>query len=174
MKINIPKDSFTEKLTLASRFVSSKLVSSTILQGVFLEGKENKIHIYSTNLTAYFHTEIPYKENEPFKAIIEPKKTLEFLHFLKPMLLMLDITDKQLTISQDKTKGSFPLMVAEDFPLPPTIEEKEHLIDSNFFLKHLPLVTFAASTDDSRPVLTGVNFMQSEEELLLVATDGFR
>ncbi len=174
MKINISKDTFTDKLSLASRFVSSKLISSTILQGVLLEGKDNKIHIYSTNLTAYFHTEIEYKDVIPFKAIIEPKKILEFLHFLKSGPLTVEISDKQMTVSQEKTKGSFPQMTAEDFPLPPSIEDKEHLIDADFFMKHLPLVTFAASTDDSRPVLTGVNFMQSDEELLLVSTDGFR
>src|SRR5690606_19485858 len=30
------------------------------------------------------------------------------------------------------------------------------------------------SSDDSRPVLTGVNFVVSEDELIIVSTDGFR
>ena len=174
MKINISKDTFTDKLTLASHFISSKLVTSTILQGVLIEGREDFIHLYSTNLTAYFHTTLPNKEKHVFKAIIEPKKIIEFLHFLKPSDLTIELKEKQLSISQDKTKGSFPLMVAEDYPLPPVIQEKEHRIESDFFQKSLSLVTFAASTDDSRPQLTGVNFLQNDEELLIVSTDGFR
>lgn len=174
MKINIGKDTFTDKLTLASRFVSSKLVTSTILQGVLIEGRDDLIHVYSTNLTSYFHTTLPNKEKHIFKVIIEPKKVIEFLHFLKPSDLTLEIKEKQISISQEKTKGSFPLMVADDYPLPPAIQEKEHRIESDFFQKHLSLVTFAASTDDSRPVLTGVNFLQNDEEMLVVATDGFR
>jgi DNA polymerase-3 subunit beta len=33
---------------------------------------------------------------------------------------------------------------------------------------------FTASSDETRPTLTGINFVNSEEELLMVATDGFR
>lgn len=65
-------------------------------------------------------------------------------------------------------------MVTEEFPMPPAIQEKEQRIESSFLTKHLPLVLFTASTDEARPVLTGVNFVSSDEELLIVATDGFR
>lgn len=174
MKITIAHDIFTEKISLAARFISTKLSSASILQSILIEGKENKIHVYSTDLSTYFHTTIPYKEGTTFRIIVEPKKIIEFLHFLKPEPFTLEIQEKQIVIAQQKTKGSFPIVLSEEYPTPPQLTEKEHAIDSTFLTKELPLVMFAASSDDTRPALTGVNFTHSDDDLLLVSTDGFR
>ena len=44
MKILLQKSGLLEKLELASRFTSSRLASSTSLQGVCLKGESNIIH----------------------------------------------------------------------------------------------------------------------------------
>lgn len=56
MKILIQKNSFLEKIEASSRFTSSKLASSTSLQGVCLVGEGKKIHFYATDLNYYYHT----------------------------------------------------------------------------------------------------------------------
>ncbi|QQG44372.1 MAG: DNA polymerase III subunit beta [Candidatus Roizmanbacteria bacterium] len=174
MKINVAKDLLLEKLSLASRFTSSRLTSLTALQGILIKGEKNKLHFYSTNLTSYIHTTLTVPLEENFRIIIEPKKTTEFLQFLDPGKIEVDIKENQVTISQNKTKGSFPLIVSTEFPLPPEIKGKEQTLDVNFFKKNLPLILFAASPDETRPSLTGVNFVVSEDDLIMVATDGFR
>ncbi|MEO6508811.1 MAG: DNA polymerase III subunit beta [Patescibacteria group bacterium] len=174
MKINVQKDLLLEKLNLVSRFTSNRLASSTALQGVLIKTDDSHVHLFSTNLTTYFHTSFPYTEKEPIQVIIEPRKIVEFLNLLNPGEVILDLSDKQVIIRQDKTRGSFPVMTAEDFPLPPTMVDNEQNIDSKFFLDNLPLLLFTASSDETRPVLTGINFVNAESELLMVATDGFR
>src|SRR3990170_820860 len=76
-------------------------------------------------------------------------------------------------IKAEKTKGRFPLINAGDFPMPPKIEEKTQKIKTEFLTRNLPLVLFSASADETRPALSGINFL-TNEELVLVATDGFR
>lgn len=174
MDVTLSRDTITDKLTLASRFTSNKLTSSTALQGVLLKAEKNLLHLYSTNLNAYFHTTIPLKAEAEFNVVIEPKKILEFLHFLSPGDLTISVKDKQIAFTAGKTKGAFPLMLADDFPLPPTLKEPEHKIETKFFLKNLPLVLFTASSDETRPALTGINFVNADDELLMVSTDGFR
>ncbi len=174
MKLELGKDTLLEKLSLASKFTSDKLTTSSALQGVLLKGENNILHFYATNLSMYFHTTLAVTIEDAFTLVLEPRKIIEFLQFLQPGNVTLEIKDKQLIITQQKTKGNFPYLVSEDFPMPPELSEKEQTFDANFFMKNLPLVMFAASNDDARPVLTGVNFAVSEEELLMVATDGFR
>lgn len=174
MKINLKRDQFLEKLQLASHFTSNKLSASQALQNMLLKSEGGKLHIYSTNLSTYFHTKITIKEDYSFQILIDPKKIIEFLTFVAPGAITLEIKEKQITIISEKSKGNFPVSVAPDFPLPPEITEKSHKLDASFLIKNLPFLLFTASRDESRPVLTGINFLNSDNELLMVATDGFR
>jgi DNA polymerase-3 subunit beta len=177
MKISIDKEIFLEKLSYAARFTSSRLSSLTALQGVLIEGKSDKISFYSTNLSSYYHTFVKNSKGEKkenFRILVEPKKIIEFLSFLSPGSLEIEVKEKQITLALGKTKGVFPLLPTEEFPPPPKIEGEEQKIRSEIFLKNLPLVVFAASNDETRPVLTGINFLTQDEEMVIVATDGFR
>src|SRR3989338_98172 len=174
MKINIDKDLLLDNLTVASRFVSNRFSSVPSLQGILFETKYKHINLYATNLTSFFHTKIKNPTTEEKKIVFDPKKVMEFLSLLTPGIVELDIEDSQLVIRKDKTKGTFSLINAEDFPYPPIVKEKEEKIKTDVLKKHLPLVLFAASSDYTRPVLNGVNFLTQDDEIALVATDGFR
>jgi DNA polymerase-3 subunit beta len=173
MKFTIEKDILLENLTRSSHFTSSKLSTIPTLQGVLLKTDGEKIHFYSTNLNSFFHAAIALKTDGEMQCIIDPRKVGEFVNLLPGGPLEVDITDKQLLITKGKTKGNFALMVAEDFPMPPVISEKEQTLKTSFFKNNLPYVLFAASNDDARPTLTGVNFV-TNEDLIMVSTDGFR
>lgn len=174
MKISLQKNVLLEKLELASRFTSSRLSSSISLQGVYIKGDVNIIHFYSTNLNYYYHSIIKTENNDKFKLVIEPKKIIEFLSLLPESKIEIEIKEKACIIIQGKIKGQFPVFSDQDFPLPPKTENKKQSIKTSFFKKSLPFLIFAASTDETRPVLTGINFVTSEENLQLVTTDGFR
>lgn len=174
MKISFQRDLLLEALTNASRFTSSRLSSLVALQGVLLKNEKGMLHFFSTNLSSYYHTSIKTEEKQAFEIVIEPKKIVEFITLLSPGRLEAEIKEKQVIITQNKTRGEFPIMASKDFPLPPQIEEKPQEIRSEFFLKNLPLLLFSTSGDEARPVLTGVNLVSQDEETLMVATDGFR
>jgi len=174
MKIQLQKNEFLEKIELSSRFTSSKLSSSTSLQGVCLIGEEKNIHFYSTDLNYYYHSILKNENNNKFKIIIEPKKIIEFLSLLPEVKIEIEIKEKAIVITQGKIKGQFPLFSDADFPFPPKNTEERQKIKTSFFKENLPFLFFAASTDETRPVLTGVNFVTNNEDLQLVATDGFR
>ena len=174
MKIQIQKNALIEKLTLASKFTSSRLSSLSVLQGVLIKGEKNTIHFYSTNLNSYFHTTLKVKENVDFQIAVEPKKIIEFLSLLSFAEVDIEIKEKQLNILSKKTRGAFPLLLTKDFPMPPKGKDKTKKIKSTFFIKNLPLVLFSASSDQTRPALSGVNFLTQEDEMVMVATDGFR
>ena len=174
MKISLHKNEFLEKLEISSRFTSSRLSSSTSLQGVYIKGDEKLIHFYSTDLNYYFHSVLKTENSDKFKLIIEPKKIIEFLSLLPETKIDIEIKEKAIIISQGKIKGQFPLFSDQEFPLPPEKTGEKQKIKTTFFKDSLPFLLFAASTDETRPVLTGINFVTSDDSLQLVTTDGFR
>ena len=173
MKIQIQKEIFLENLVLAVKFTSSKFTAQTALSGIYLKIEKEKIHFYSSNLNSYFHSSIKTEASEKTDLIIEPRKTIEFVSLLPPGKVELEIQEKQLIISNEKTKGVFPLLSVTDFPLPPKMRGQEQKLKTEFLSKNLPLVLFSTSQDDTRPILNGVQF-QTNGEIIMVATDGFR
>lgn len=174
MKILLQKNEFLEKIELSSRFTSSKLSLSTSLQGVCLIGEEKNINFYSTDLNYYYHSILKNESNNKFKIIIEPKKIIEFLSLLPEAKIEIEIKEKAIVISQGKIKGQFPLFSDQEFPFPPKTTEEKQKIKTSFFKESLPFLFFAVSNDETRPVLTGINFVTDDENLQLAATDGFR
>ncbi|MGB9707177.1 MAG: DNA polymerase III subunit beta [Microgenomates group bacterium] len=172
--VQLDKNIFLEKINIASRFVSTKISSLNIIQGVCLKGENNVLHIYSTNLNQYYHAVIEAEIKNSFLVVFEPKKVIDFLTLIPKNKINLQIEENKILITQDQIKGEFPLYKEKDFPFPPVIDKKDQRLKTDFLKNNLPLVLFATSNDDSRPVLTGVNFITSDEEILIVSTDGFR
>lgn len=173
MNIKLNRGDLLQKLSFASRFSSAKLTSLPALQGIYIKGEKNKIHFYASNLNSFFHSTLRCENTDEEAFVIEPKKIIEFISFLPEGKINLQIKDKQLYLEAGKTRGRFALMEAEDFPLPPKIDEKKQKIKTEFFKKNLPFVLFSASPDETRPALSGINFL-TNGDFVMVATDGFR
>jgi len=173
MKLVLDKNILSDKLDIASCFISERNTSLPILQGIQIKGKKNELHFYSSNLNSSFHTKIKNPINKELDFIIEPRKILEFLSFLSPGKIEIEVSDKKIEIIQGKTKGTFALLNAKDFPLTPVIDGEGQKIKTKAFRKNLDQILFSAAKDEGRPVLTGVNFITNEEQVI-VATDGFR
>lgn len=174
MTINIQKELLLEKLNLASRFISSKISSISNLQGICLKGEKNFLNICATNLSQYYLSKIKIDNEKDFLIVIEPKKIIEFLSLLPTGKIELKIQEEKIVLTQKNIKGEFLILKEKDFPFPPEIKEKKQTIKTDFFKKNLPLVLFCASSDETRPVLTGVNFVVEDENIIIVSTDGFR
>lgn len=173
MKINLDRQTFFTILNSASKFSSTKTIVSPILQGCLLIFDKQNLHVYATNLNVFYHTSTPAKTDEELKVVIEAKKIVEFLGFLSETTITLDF-GKSLIISSKKVKGTFPLMEAQDFPLPPKLKEKSIKVPADFFVKHVPFVQFAAAHDETRPAFTAIYLAPREDKNIMVATDGFR
>ncbi len=140
MKISLQKNEFLEKLELSARFTSSRLSSSTSLQGVCLKGDVNLVHFYSTDLNYYYHSVLKTENNNKFKIIIEPKKIIEFLSLLPEVKIEIEIKEKAIIITQGKIKGQFPLFSDQEFPFPPEKAGEKQKIKTSFFSDTLPFL----------------------------------
>lgn len=172
----VDKELFLKKINLALRFNQSFSFSTNINSGLLLESKGENLNIFSTNLTTFFSSliKIEKKQNKDFKLIIEGKTISEFVNFLPSQKIFFLIEEKKVVIFDKENKASFPIINAQDYPKPIEVTTNKQKINFSIWQKKLPLVLFAASNDDSRPVLTGLHITSKEESLIFVATDGFR
>ncbi len=174
MEITTNKDLLLGSILQASRFTSSRVGSTAGLQGILFINKEKKLHLYSTDLSTFFHTSIGSTQEGECRFLLDTRKIVEFLSYLAPGDITAHIEKEKMTILQKKSKGTFPFMPGVDFPTPPRMDEKTQKIEVKTFEKIISLVLFSASKDLSRPVLSGVNFVEKDGEMDVVSTDGFR
>ena len=174
MQITTNREDFLKALTQATRFTSSRVGATAGLQGVLFVNKGKRIHAYSTNLNTFFHTSFESSEEAKSKFLLDPHKIAEFLTLLNDGDITLLFEGEKVLVSQKKTKGNFPLLPHADFPTPPIVAGEGQEIDAKKFESLISLVLFSASRDLSRPVLSGINFVEKEDDMDIVATDGFR
>jgi DNA polymerase-3 subunit beta len=174
MQITTNKEDFLKAITQASRFTSSRVGATAGLQGILFQNKQGRLHVYSTNLNTFFHTVLDSVGTEDVKFLLDPHKITEFISLLNDGEIVLLLEKDKILISQKKTKGTFSFLSHSDFPTPPLVEGEGQTIDVKKFEKFISLVLFSASRDLSRPVLSGINFVEKDGDMDIVATDGFR
>ncbi len=90
-------------------------------------------------------------------------------------VIELDLQETKLHVTTDQYQSVVNGIMADDFPTMPAITDgKNWKMKGGSFKKALQQVTFAASADETRPVLTGVLLQTLEGNLYMAATDSYR
>ena len=150
-----------------------------ILSHVLLQAEAGRLKIACTNLELATTTWIGAKVHDDF-AIAVPAKTFNDIIGLLPDVpvdLTYDLRTCSLTIQSGEYKSHLKGLPAEDFPIIPSVGAS---VGTGFELpadqlrEALRRTIFAASTEDNRPILTGLLFKVVDGNLVIAATDGFR
>lgn len=175
MKLQIIQENFSKAINIASRFASSK-AQLPILGNILLSAQKSKLNIASTNLEISVSIEVGAKIEDKGEISIPAKVIGELVANLPKGTITLESDKEQLKIYSSGFSSKMLGMNTTDFPkVPSSLDESKSVkIPREALLDALSQVIFATSTDETRPVLTGVLFIWGRGELTLVATDGFR
>jgi DNA polymerase-3 subunit beta len=89
--------------------------------------------------------------------------------------LQLNEETQTLHIACARTEANIKGIDAQEFPLVPEPDTDNRIrVEKDILSQMIQQVAFAAATDDTRPVLTGVSATFSKDKLSMAATDGFR
>tara|TARA_A100000164_G_scaffold295373_1_gene269303 strand:+ start:2791 stop:3948 length:1158 start_codon:yes stop_codon:yes gene_type:complete len=179
MEIVCNQNEFNNAIQLVGKAVSSR-PTHPILANLLLTADQgtNKISLTGFDLNLGIQTSFDATVNKSGAITIPSKLLSEIVNKLPsetPVSLDVDETSDNISIKSDR--GSFNLkgIPSEDYPNLPFVESGTSLnIDSSSFLKALKLTIFASSSDDSKQLLTGVNFTFNLKYLESAATDGHR
>lgn len=175
MKLQILQENLSKAINTASRFTSSRS-QLPILGNILLSAQKTKILICSTNLEISVSIAVGAKVEEVGEVSVPSKVVNEVVGNLPKETLELSSEKEQLQISAPNFSSSILGINSSDFPKIPNAiaRDKAVPISRDVLVKSLSQVIFAASVDETRPVLTGVLFVWGKDGLNLVATDGFR
>lgn len=173
MKLTVLQENLAKAVTQSSRFVSVRS-QLPILGNILLKATKTKLNISSTNLEISVLTQIGAKIEEEGEISIPSKVISELVNNLPKEQVTLESEKEQLKITTSGFNSKVLGMDASDFPKIPSSLAKPLILPTKEILESLSQVIFAASTDETRPILTGVLLILDGGILILVATDGFR
>ncbi len=177
MKVTIGQGDLNKWLTLVSRIVPSR-GQLPVLSNVLLEADKEGLTISGTNLEIGMRVNAGGKVNEEGNITVTARSLGEFVSSLPDGNTILETTGDKLKISGGKLEAIFAGIPATEFPVIARVgdDKKAHRIKfkKKIIEETATEVAFAAATDESRPVLTGVRFETDEKKMSITATDGFR
>lgn len=175
MKFTCLQENLNHALTKVYRAIPTKS-DLPILSNILITAQDNNIKLSATNLSTTIITHVGASIEKEGAITVPAKMLRDFVSNLTPNTLEVDLTDDILHMISASSKSKFNGVSAEDYPdLPERKKEMEILeIDPAEFYKTIASVAFSASTDDSRPIFTGIYFSFDGKDITLAASDGFR
>lgn len=176
MKVTVLQENLARGLSIVSRSVPPRS-TLPVLSNVLIATDEGRLRLSTTNLEQGMTCWIGAKIEEEGSTTV-PARTFADLVATLPdsqVNLSLDAQTQTLTVRSGTSHNDIKGIDAQEFPPLPT-PDFENAIHINVadFKEMIQQVAFAASTDESRPVLMGVLMQVDGTTLTLAAADGFR
>ena len=176
MELSVTQENLSKALSAASRVASTK-TQLPILSNILLRTDGNRLLVAATNLEIATTQLIGAKIAKPGSITIPAKLVAEFVSSLPKGTVELAVKNDHLHIAAGGFKSVINGIASDDFPELPAIDETssvQYSISSDDFKQAVTQTILTASSDATRPVLTGVYWHSHDGALYLAATDGYR
>ena len=179
MKFSINKNKILEQLINVNRAISPKNIIP-ILNGVKFELNEEGLYLTASDSELTIRSFIPNesinKVENTGSIIIQSKFLLDIIRKLPSDLINFELMDGlKIKISSDNSQYDLNCLDPKEYPSL-KLEEVDNpiVIDGNTFKSIIGQTSFAISTQELRPLLTGLNFNIVGDVLECIATDSYR
>ncbi len=176
MRLSCLQENLKKGLDIVNRAVATR-TTLPITQSVLLVAEESRLKLSATNLEIALSCWVGAKVEEDGAMVVPARLLSEFVSGLPNDKLDLTTTGQrnQMELKCARIEARIAGQNPEDFPpIPEVGEGSTWKIDPEVLRKVLSRVVFAAATDESRPVLTGVYTEIEGDTMTLAAADGFR
>jgi DNA polymerase III subunit beta len=172
MKFRSERDALVEALSSAARAVSTRAVGATT--GLHLVVKGNELTTTGTDLDLTVRSVIEVIGIDDGESVVPARLVADAVRHLEPGAVTIDASEEKVEISAARSHFSLRAFAPGDFPTLPSTGATTTTLNAGELVEALRQVVRASSSDDARPLLTGVLFTSEEETLRLVATDSYR
>jgi DNA polymerase-3 subunit beta len=174
MKLQVTQENLNRALSSVARVANSR-GTLPILANVLIKTSNNRLSLSATNLDIAITHYIGAKVNTEGSITVPARLMQDFVGSLPGGVIELDLQETKLHVTTDQYKSVVNGIMADDFPIMPAITTgKKWALNGGLFKKALQQVVFAASNDETRPVLTGVLLQTTGGHLVMAATDSYR
>jgi DNA polymerase-3 subunit beta len=174
MKLQVTQENLNRALSSVARVANSR-GTLPILANVLIKTSNNRLSLAATNLDIAITHYIGAKVTNEGSITVPARLMQDFVGSLPAGVINLELKDNKLHVTTDQYQSVVNGIAADDFPVMPAITGGQSwTIKAPALKKALQQIVFAASADETRPVLTGVLLHTFEGKLYLVATDSYR
>jgi len=176
MKLSCLQENLNRGLNIVGRAVAAR-TTLPITNNILLATDQSRLKLAATNLEMAITCWIGAKIEEEGAITVPARLLTEFISSLPSDKIDVSLSPrtKTLELKCARFEARISGVDAKDFPPIPKVEEGVATkVEVDALQQGINQVVFAAATEESRPVLTGVDAQFKDELLTLAAADGFR
>ena len=181
MKLTIKKDILLDALNKVSKAISTKNLIP-VLAGIKFELKKKKLTLTASDNDITIQTVININNDEDIKVekegsiIIQGKYILDIVRKLPDKYINIEVVDElKILIYTENSEFNLNGISEEEYPNINLDESKtQTLIKNSVFKSIVNQTAFASSNEETKPVLTGINFNIVGDILECNSTDSYR
>ncbi len=176
MKLSCLQENLTRGLSIVGRAVATRS-TLPVLSNILLATDDNRLKLAATNLEIGINCWIGARVDEDGAVTVPARLLTDFVNSLPQDRVDIEflVRSQQILLRCARFEAKIKTIDAQEFPLIPTADESGGIeADAAQLQKKINQTIFAAATDESRPILTGVSTQFDGAMLTLAAADGFR
>ena len=176
MKVTCTQEALARGLGVVGRAVAARS-PLPITANVLLTSDGGRLKLAATNLEITMSCWIQANIEEEGAITVPARLLTDFVGTLPNDRISLTVAprSRQVRLACARNEATIGGMDADDFPPAPVVKDGVSVqLDPKGLRQAIAQTVFAAATDDSRPVLTGVDTKFEDKLLTLAASDGFR
>jgi len=176
MKVSCLQENLAKGLSVVSRAVAARS-TLPVLGNILLATEEGRLRLSATNRELALTCWVGAKIEEEGSVTVPAKTFVDLVNTLSQDMVSLNLITRTQTVnlSCGRTQAHIKGIDAQEFPFIPSADLDNALqLNVDDFREMINQVTFAAATDEARPILTGVLAKIEGGQITLAASDGFR
>ncbi len=175
MKFTITRERLQEGLLAVANAVPTK-TTLPVLSNILVEAVQDGIRLSGTDLDIAVSTVVPAEVDTEGAVTLPARKLVEIVRELPSAAIRVTSSGEQrVTLECGRARFKLLGIPRDEFPtFPPVRFEGAWTVTSADLQKLIGHVAFAASTEESRPILNGVLWELRKEQMRMVATNGHR
>ena len=175
MLVNCQGLELSEALLRVSKAISNK-VANPILEGIKITAEDDTLTLSATDTELSIEKKIKAEVKSEGETVVPGRFITEFVKKLTNTTIELEVNEKnQLFIRYDDSESLIQCYNPVEYPGFKRIDSNEFFgISQKDFRTCVNKTIFSVALDDSRPILKGVLFDINNNELNVVALDGYR
>jgi DNA polymerase III subunit beta len=174
VKFRCERETLAEALATAGRAATGRTGTLPVLSGLRLELVGDRLTITGTDLDLTIQLEVAVGGDVDGGVVLPARLSSDIVRSLPAGKVEVAADDDDVKISGGRSQFSVRPLSLDDYPRLATPASSAVTLDASAFGEALRQVVRAASTDEARPILTGVLLTAENDGLRLVATDSYR
>ena len=173
MKFTLTADALADAAAFASKGISAR-PPVPILSGLLIEAQPGGLRISGFDYEKSARTQVAADVTEAGKVLLQAKLFTDIIRKFGKRAVTVTVDERSAILTAGSAVFNMAAMPVSEFPPMPDLPPAVGKVDGDVFAAAVTQIIGAASTDDSIPVLKGVQLVSDGDELIMRTTDRYR